>query len=45
MLYKEEKKEKVLAKKTRDKCIASYKGVRKMIETDYTYMIMMIKVR
>lgn len=30
MLYKEAKKEKVLAKKTRDKCIASYKGVRKI---------------
>lgn len=30
MLYKEEKKEKVLAKKTRDKCIASYKSVRKI---------------
>lgn len=30
MLYKEAKKEKVLAKKTRDKCIASYKGVREI---------------
>lgn len=30
MLYKEAKKEKVLAKKTRDKCIASYKGIRKI---------------
>ena len=30
MLYKEAKKEKVLAKKTRDKCIASYKGARKI---------------
>ena len=30
MSYKEAKKEKVLAKKTRDKCIASYKGVRKI---------------
>lgn len=45
MLYKEAKKEKFQQRKHEINVQLLIKVLEKLIETDYTYMIMMIKVR